>query len=148
MLPYTPTVNDKSYRKVMIKEKKASKPEDFKESQVIHYPDDAVLEITDKSGKVRLVYRDNDYNPPALRCSKTASGVRGFWINKKAQYMTRVYITDDKGMEYKIPNVLPTHKGPAGDIPESCTFVVPYTGSGLDVKGDKYFNKVFSISMV
>ena len=147
MPQYTPTPNDKSYRKVMVKEKKFGKVEDFKDGQVVKFSDDNVLEITDQAGKVRVYYRDNDYNKPQLRCCKTAPSEKTYWVNKKAQYMTRVYVTDESGMEYKIPNVLPLHKGPAGELQESCVFYVEKPAYDMDIKGDQYFDEVYSISM-
>lgn len=149
MLQYVPKSDDQSYRKVDLKRREKNKPfQDFQPNKPVPYPEDAVLEVRERSGKVRLVYRDNSYDPVVIRCYRPRPNEKQYWISKSAQYMTRAYITDASGMEYQIPGELPLYKGPTGEQKDSCTFVVAYEGKDLNVRGDRYFEKVYNITMV
>lgn len=144
MPDFTPTNQDVRFRKADLKTGKESDYTPIQQGKKIVFLDHVVLEIQDQAGNNRLFYRDNSYTPRELNCSRT--GDNQYWINKSSQYLARVCITDDSGMEYAIPENLPLYKGPAGEQNDTCVFSIAYKGS-LKIKGDRFFNKVFSIVM-
>lgn len=144
MPEFMPTNQDVCFRKADITSNEESAFTALQQGKRVVYMDNVVLEVKNQEGNSRLVYRDNFYNPKELSCRRTGDNL--YWIDKTAQYMARVCIADDSGMEYAIPQNLPTHKGPAGEVKDSCEFFIAYTGR-LKIRGDKFFNKVFSITM-
>lgn len=126
--------DDVSYRKVNITVAGTGKFEDFQEpNQVIHYPETGcVLEVLRRDGTTELYY-----DGPTLTVTYLPLGQDTLSMGKVP--VERLWIRKGgSGISYKLPNVTPDSSG-------LLKFRIPGGVAGIEVFGDKYFEKIFTL---
>lgn len=142
---YTRRSGDVEYRRVPLT--KTDVPEYIKfnmDGQSVDYSEDVVLEVRTQDGTEHLVYDTKGTKMAVTICKKEGNK---YLVTVPATHAARLYIRDEKGMEYKIPGGLPPYKGSTGPLPNTCCFLIPKQTGGLQVMGDKYFNKVYNVNL-
>ncbi|MCI6488282.1 MAG: hypothetical protein MSA25_09565 [Clostridiales bacterium] len=134
-MQYIRRPNDVQFRRVLLTKSDEPEFENFtSDSQLINYPDTAVLEIRQNDGKTRLEY--------GLSEKKSVNYLKrsGQICLSSSVPTARLWVRDNAGgVEYKVPTGLPS--GTDGNI----RFLLPECGNDVVLIGDKYFCKVYDL---
>lgn len=127
--------DDVSYRKVNITAPGTGNFEDFQEpGQVIHYPENGcVLEVMRRDGTTELYY-----DGPNITVTYVPVGCDTISMGKAPVERLWARRADGVGLSYKLPNVVPDNNG-------LLKFRIPGGVAGIEIYGDKYFEKVFTL---
>lgn len=127
--------DDMSFRKIHIAASGIGKFEDFgAANQTIYYPDvGCVLEVKRKDGSTELFY-----DGPTVRVTYIAISADCFRMGSMPMERLWVRKADGTGIPYKVPAIPP-------DENNQITFRIPGGVSGMELYGDPYLEKIYTL---